>query len=293
MNGTGLRVAILGSGNIATDLMYKALREPSLTVVGVAGIDPESEGLRRAAERGVPTTAKGLDGLLSMDAAPDLVFDATSARAHLEHAPRLAEGGIASIDLTPAALGPMVIPAVNEEEHRDAPELNLVSCAGQATVPLVAAVARAVGALIYVETVSTVASKSVGPGTRQNIDEFTHKTKKALETVGGAQRGKAIVVINPAEPPMSMRNTVYAEVEGLDEARLAHEVEQMIVRVRAYVPGYVVRGPVVDGNRVTLFNEVEGAGDFLPGYAGNLDIITAAAVRIARHRAAAALKASV
>ncbi|MEW6473491.1 MAG: acetaldehyde dehydrogenase (acetylating) [Actinomycetota bacterium] len=292
-SGTGLRVAILGSGNIATDLMYKALREPSLALVGMAGIDPDSEGLRRAAELGVATTAKGLDGLLAMGTVPDIVFDATSARAHVEHAPRLADAGIASIDLTPAALGPMVIPAVNEEEHRDAPELNLVSCAGQATIPLVAAVARAARAVVYAETVSTVASKSVGPGTRQNIDEFTHKTKKALEVVGGAQRGKAIVVINPAEPPMSMRNTVYAEVDGLDEDRLVDEVEQMITRVRGYVPGYVVRGPVVDGNRVTLFNEVEGAGDYLPQYAGNLDIITAAAIRIARHRAAAGLKVSV
>jgi acetaldehyde dehydrogenase len=289
---TPLRVAILGSGNISSDLMYKVLREPSLQLVGMAGIDAESEGLRRAASLDVPTSADGIDGLFALDDLPELVFDATSARAHLLHAARFAEAGIAGIDLTPAAIGPMVIPAVNGVEHGDAMELNLVSCAAQATVPLVAAIARSVTALRYAETVSTVASKSVGPGTRQNIDEFTHKTRKAVEMLGGAERGKTIVVLNPAEPPSAMRNTVYAEVEGLDEDRLQAEVAQMAARVQAYVPGYSVRGSVVAGNKVTIFSEVEGAGDFLPTYAGNLDIITAAAVRMARQRAIAPVKAS-
>jgi acetaldehyde dehydrogenase len=268
--------------------MYKILRQPSLELIGMAGIDPESEGLKRAAALGVTTTAHGLGGLLSkLEQGPDvdLVFDATSARAHLEHSPVLQERGIASIDLTPAAVGPMVIPTVNEQEHLLAMDINLVSCAAQATVPLVAAVGRAVRRLRYAETVSTVASKSAGPGTRQNIDEFTHKTKKALETMGGAKRGKAIVILNPAEPPLVMRNTLYAEVDGVDESRLHTEVASVVEAVRGYVPGYRVRGPVLDGGKVTLFNEVEGAGDYLPTYAGNLDIITAAAVRIAALRA--------
>ncbi|MHA6792265.1 acetaldehyde dehydrogenase (acetylating) [Pseudonocardia bannensis] len=288
-----LRVAILGSGNISTDLMYKVRREQSLQLIAMAGIDPGSEGLRRAADLGVPTSADGIDGLFDLDDLPELVFDATSARAHLAHAPRLADAQIASVDLTPAAIGPMVIPAVNGDEHRDGMELNLVSCAAQATVPLVAAVGRAARHLRYAETVSTVASASVGPGTRQNIDEFTHKTRKAIETLGGAERGKAIVILNPAEPPPCMRNTLYAEVDGLDEDLLAVEVARMVQRVEAYVPGYRVRGPVIDGRKVTLFNEVEGAGDFLPTYAGNLDIITAAAVRMARQRVAAGAEARV
>jgi acetaldehyde dehydrogenase len=288
-----LRVAILGSGNISTDLMYKVLREPSLNLVGMAGIDPDSEGLRRAATLGVRVSAAGIDGLFDVDELPELVFDATSARAHLAHAARLTEADIASIDLTPAAIGPMVIPAVNGDTYGDAMELNLVSCAAQATVPLVAAVARASGAVRYAETVSTVASRSAGPGTRQNIDEFTHKTRKALEAIGGAEVGKAIVILNPAEPPLCMRNTVYAEVTGLDEDLLVAELDRMVARVTAYVPGYRIRGPVIDGSKVTVFSEVEGAGDFLPKYAGNLDIITAAAVRMARQRAAHAAKARV
>jgi acetaldehyde dehydrogenase len=287
------RVAILGSGNISTDLMYKVLREQTLQLAVMAGIDAGSEGLRRAAALGVHTTADGIDGLFQLDELPELVFDATSARAHLAHAPRLAEAQIASIDLTPAAIGPMVIPAVNGDEHRSAMEINLVSCAAQATVPLVAAVGRAAQHLRYAETVSTVASASVGPGTRQNIDEFTHKTRKALETVGGAEQAKAIVVLNPADPPPCMRNTVYAEVDGLDEDLLVVEIERMVQRVQAYVPGYRVRGPVLNGRKVTLFNEVEGAGDFLPKYAGNLDIITAAAVRMARQRVPAGTEARV
>lgn len=292
-SGQPLRVAILGSGNISTDLMYKVLAEPSLELTAMVGIDPASEGLRRASNCGIATSAQGIDGLFDLPEAPDLVFDATSAGAHLAHAARLADASIASIDLTPAAIGPMVIPAVNGEEHDSAMEINLVSCAAQATVPLVAAVARAVGTLHYAETVSTVASKSVGPGTRQNIDEFTHKTRKAIETIGCAETGKAIVILNPADPPVAMRNTLYADVAGLDEARLRGEIEQMAGRVADYVPGYRVRGPVIDGNKVTLFNEVEGAGHFLPTYAGNLDIITAAAVRMAAERAGVATEARI
>lgn len=280
-----MKVGILGSGNISCDLMYKVLREPALDLVCMAGIDPESVGLRRAQSLGVATSATGVSGMLDGDVLPELVFDATSARAHLDHAQQLGARGISGIDLTPAAIGPMVIPAVNGTAHLDAPEINLVSCAAQATVPLVAALSRSVGVLRYAETVSTVASKSVGPGTRQNIDEFTHKTRKAVETLGGARIGKTIVVLNPGEPPAPMRNTVYAEVEDVDETTLRAEIASTEEAVRTYVPGYRVHGVTVVGNKVTVFSEVEGAGDFLPTYAGNLDIITAAAVQMARRRA--------
>jgi acetaldehyde dehydrogenase (acetylating) len=282
-----MKVGILGSGNIGADLMLKIAREPALELVVVAGIDPASEGLALARSRGHETTADGLDGILALDERPDLVFDATFARAHIVHAQRLAEEGIRAIDLTPAAVGPMVIPAVNLDEHLDAPNINMVSCVAQATVPIVHALRRALGEVRYAEIVSTVASRSAGPGTRQNIDEFTHKTRGAIEKLGGAQRGKAIVVLNPAEPPPLMHNTVYALGDDSTDLDLVRsEVAAIAERVRSYVPGYRFRGPTRSGEKLTVFTEVEGAGDFLPSYAGNLDIMTAAAIAVAKAIAA-------
>jgi acetaldehyde dehydrogenase (acetylating) len=282
-----MKVGILGSGNIGADLMMKVAREPELELVVVAGIDPGSEGLALARSRGYVTTAEGLDGILAVGDRPDLVFDATTARAHLVHAERLAAEGIRAIDLTPAAVGPMVIPAVNLAEHLDAPNINMVSCVAQATVPVVYALRQALGEVGYAEIVSTVASSSVGPGTRQNIDEFTHKTRGAIEKLGGARRGKAIVVLNPAEPPPFMHNTVYALGDGqIDVDRVRAEVSAVAERVQSYVPGYRFRGPTLSGTKLTVFTEVEGAGDFLPRYAGNLDIMTAAAIAVAKAIAA-------
>ena len=282
-----MKVAILGSGNIGADLMLKIAREPALELVMVAGVDPASEGLALARSRGHATTADGIDGILAHDDRPDLVFDATTARAHLVHAERLADAGIRAIDMTPAAVGPMVIPAVNLAEHLDARNINMVSCVAQATVPVVYALRRALGEVGYAEIVSTVASRSAGPGTRQNIDEFTHKTRGAIERLGGARRGKAIVVLNPADPPPLMHNTVYALAEGdVDLDRVRAEVSAVADRVRTYVPGYRFRGPTLSGTKLTVFTEVEGAGDFLPPYAGNLDIMTAAAIAVAKAIAA-------
>ena len=278
-----MKIGILGSGNIGTDLMLKVARDPALELVVMAGIDPDSPGLALARSHGYETTTDGIDGILDRDDRPDLVFDATTARAHLVHAERLAALGIRAIDLTPAAVGPMVIPAVNLNEHLQAPNINMVSCVAQATVPIVHALRRAVGALRYAETVSTVASRSAGPGTRANIDEFTHKTRGALEKLGGAQRAKAIVVLNPADPPPLMHNTVYALGSGpIDLDRVRDEVTAIAERVQSYVPGYRFRGPTLAGDKLTVFTEVEGAGDFLPSYAGNLDIMNAAAIAVAR-----------
>jgi acetaldehyde dehydrogenase len=276
-----IRVGILGSGNIGTDLMHKVGRSPSLDLVAVVGVDPDSEGLAMARERGVWTTARGLEALLSGGPEVDLVFDATSAHAHVEHAPRLAAAGIRCIDLTPAALGPAVVPDVNLDEHRDAPEVNLVTCGAQAVVPLVAALS-ALGDVPYAEMVSTVASRSAGPGTRQNIDEFTIATARSLERLGGAGKGKAIIILNPAEPPLMMRNTLYAEMPDADPDAAAAAIRGAVERVAAYVPGYRLKSdPLVADGVVTVFLEVEGAGDYLPPYAGNLDIMTSAAVRVA------------
>jgi acetaldehyde dehydrogenase len=278
-----VKIGILGSGNIGTDLMVKVSREPAFDLVVVAGIDPDSPGLALARSRGFQTSADGIDGILDRDERPDLVFDATTARAHVSHAQRLAEAGIRAIDLTPAAVGPMVIPAVNLAEHLHAPNINMVSCVAQATVPIVDALRRALGEIGYAETVSTIASASVGPGTRANIDEFTHKTRGAIEKLGGVQRGKAIVVLNPADPPPLMHNTVYALCDGSVELdRVRAEVAAAAARVQAYVPGYRFRGPTLDGDKLTVFTEVEGAGDFLPAYAGNLDIMNAAAIAVAK-----------
>ena len=282
-----LRVAIVGTGNIGTDLMIKVDRSPWLELVGIAGIDPQSEGLARARELGHTATDLGLLDLLAQVSDVDLAFDATSAGAHPEHARLLRERGIRSVDLTPAALGPAIVPPVNLQEHGDAPEVNLVTCGAQATVPIVAALSR-VGELRYAETVSTISSSSAGPGTRQNIDEFTTSTARALETVGGATHAKAIIILNPAQPPIMMRNTIYAQLAGADPETIAAAVAGAVASVSAYVPGYrVTTAPLIADELVTVIVEVEGAGDNLPPYAGNLDIMTSAAIRVAELHAGA------
>jgi acetaldehyde/propanal dehydrogenase len=279
-----IKAAIIGSGNIGTDLLYKARRSEWIDPAWVVGVDPASDGLRRAAALGIATTAEGVDGLVPHVARDGIriAFDATSARAHAENARKLGALGVVMIDLTPAALGPYSIPPVNLDEHVRAgvTNVNMVSCGGQATVPIVAAVSR-VQAVAYAEIVATVASRSVGPGTRQNIDEFTRTTASAVERLGGAQRGKAIIVINPAEPPLVMRDTIHCLTESApDQEAITASVLAMVREVARYVPGYRLKnGPVFDGRRVSVFLEVEGLGDYLPRYAGNLDIMTAAALR--------------
>ena len=284
-----MKVAILGTGNIGSDLMFKLLRQPGrLELALFAGIDPKSDGLARARALGVPVSDRGIEAVLAA-AEIDLVFDATSARAHVRHAPALAAANKVAIDLTPAAQGPAVVPPTNLRAHLDAPNVNLITCGGQATIPLVHAVSR-VTPVRYAEIVSTVASVSAGPGTRQNIDEFTFTTARGLESLGGARAAKAIIILNPADPPILMRNTVYVMPEGDFDARaVTRSIEQMVAEVRGYVPGYRLKGaPVIDevkttdGVRrtITLLLEVEGAGDYLPKYAGNLDIMTASAWRV-------------
>jgi acetaldehyde dehydrogenase len=276
-----LRVLIIGSGNIGTDLMAKVGRSPLLELAGMAGIDPESAGLARAAEADVETSSEGLEELLGRVDDVDLAFDATSAAAHPAHAAILAERGIASVDLTPAALGPPVIPAVNLDAHRDAPDVNLVTCGAQATVPVVAAIAEVTN-VPYAEIVSSISARSAGPGTRANIDEFTLSTGKSLELVGGADRGKAIIILNPANPPVLMRNAIYADIPGADESAVTNAVENVVDAVASYVPGYRLAAPPnVHEGVITVLLEVQGAGDYLPEYAGNLDIMTSAAVRVA------------
>jgi acetaldehyde dehydrogenase len=275
------RCVVLGSGNIGTDLMVKLQRSEVLEPVAVVGIDPESDGLRRAREAGLETSSDGADWILERGDEFELLFDATSADAHREVAPRLADAGLQSVDLTPAKLGPGVVPVVNLDTHWAAPDVNMISCGGQATIPMVAAVA-AVAPVAYAEIVATIASLSAGPGTRQSIDSFTRTTARGLEEIGGAERGKAIIILNPADPPLVMSNTVYAVVpEGADEEAILASILEMRDRVAEYVPGYRLRTePVFDRGRVAIFLEVEGAADYLPTYAGNLDIMTAAAVRV-------------
>jgi acetaldehyde dehydrogenase len=300
------KVAIIGSGNIGTDLMIKVQRlSQNLEMGAMAGIDPASDGLARAARMGVPTTAGGVDGLISMPgfAGIEIVFDATSARAHIANAAKLTPLGKQLIDLTPAAIGPYVVPAVNLDDHLGAPSVNMVTCGGQATIPIVAAVHR-VTPVRYGEIVASIASKSAGPGTRANIDEFTETTSAAIEQVGGAARGKAIIVLNPAEPPLIMRDTVFCLTDRLDPGlreKVRDSIVQMVADVAAYVPGYRLKQRVqfrdlaadettrtlnpdlanAERTQVSVFLEVEGAAHYLPAYAGNLDIMTSAAVRVA------------
>jgi acetaldehyde/propanal dehydrogenase len=281
-----VRCALIGPGNIGTDLLYKLKRSPVLEPVWMVGIDSASEGLARARELGLKTTAEGVDGLLPhvREDGIRVAFDATSASVHAANSRKLNALGVMMIDLTPAAIGPYCVPPVNLSEHlgRGQMNVNMVTCGGQATIPMVAAVSR-VQKVLYGEIVATVASRSVGPGTRKNIDEFTRTTAGAVASVGGAQEGKAIIVINPAEPPLIMRDTVHCLTEAEpDQERIAASIRAMIDEVRKYVPGYrLVNGPVFDGRRVSVFIEVEGLGDYLPKYAGNLDIMTAAAARTA------------
>ncbi|ACY33894.1 acetaldehyde dehydrogenase AphF [Comamonas thiooxydans] len=281
-----IKCALIGPGNIGTDLLAKLQRSPVLEPVWMVGIDPDSDGLKRAREMGIKTTAEGVDGLLPHMQADgvQIVFDATSAYVHAENSRKVNEQGALMIDLTPAAIGPFCVPPVNLMQHlgSGAMNVNMVTCGGQATIPMVAAVSR-VQAVAYGEIVATVSSKSVGPGTRKNIDEFTRTTAGAVEKVGGAKKGKAIIVINPAEPPLMMRDTVHCLTEDEpDQATITASIHQMLAEVQKYVPGYrLVNGPVFDGKRVSVFLEVEGLGDYLPKYAGNLDIMTAAAARTA------------
>ncbi|MBT9523138.1 MAG: acetaldehyde dehydrogenase (acetylating) [Dechloromonas sp.] len=281
-----IRCALIGSGNIGTDLIYKIQRSPFLEPVWMVGIDPESEGLARAREMGLKTTAAGVDGLLPhvLEDNIQIAFDATSAYVHAENSRKLNELGVMMIDLTPAAIGPLCVPPVNLKSHAEKVEMNvnMISCAGQATIPIVFAVSR-IQAVGYGEIVASLASKSIGPGTRANLDEFTYTTSNAIEVVGGARKGKALAIINPAEPPMMMRNTISCLTDDEpDQAKITESVLEMIKEVQKYVPGYrLVNGPLFDGKRVTVFMEVAGLGDYLPKYAGNLDIMTAAATRTA------------
>ena len=283
---TKQKVGIIGSGNIGTDLMYKIERSDVLEMSVMVGIDPQSDGLKRAKDRGYETIATGIDGLMERLELVDIVFDATSAYAHQRNSDLLTAAGKKVIDLTPAAIGPFVVPPVNLTEHLEKANVNMVTCGGQATIPMIYAISRVVP-VDYAEIVATISSKSAGPGTRANIDEFTSTTSRAIELVGGAKKGKAIIILNPAEPPIIMRDTIHVLVaeEGHDDA-IRTSIEQMVQDVQAYVPGYSLKAETVfEGKKVSVFIEVEGAADYLPAYAGNLDIMTAAAVQVANEMA--------
>lgn len=281
-----IKAAIIGPGNIGTDLLMKAMRSAWIEPVWMVGVIADSPGLARAKELGLKVTAEGVDGMLPtlQQDGVQICFDATSASVHAENSRKVNAQGALMIDLTPAAIGPFCVPSVNLEQAlaQNAMNVNMVSCGGQATIPLVAAVSR-VQPVSYAEIVATVASKSAGPGTRKNIDEFTRTTAAGIERVGGAKQGKAIIVINPAEPPLIMRDTIHCLTEGEpDQEAIAQSVNAMIADVQKYVPGYCLKnGPVFDGRRVSIYMEVAGLGDYLPKYAGNLDIMTAAALRTA------------
>ena len=298
-NGGRVPVAIVGSGNIGTDLARKLLRSERLAPAAMVGIDPASDGLARARRWGIEASAEGVDWLFANAErlGVRIVYEATSARIHADNAPRYEAAGLVAIDLTPAAVGPAVVPPVNLGALVDVPNVNMITCGGQATIPIVAAVTR-VTPVPYAEIVSTVASRSAGPGTRANIDEFTETTAHGLVSIGGASRGKAIIILNPAEPPILMRNTVYCALpDGVDQEPVRASIEAMVADVATYVPGYRAKGVVFDdgpfetpggvaASRVTVLLEVTGNGDYLPPYAGNLDIMTAAAVRVGETLAA-------
>lgn len=293
-----LKAVIIGPGNIGTDLLIKMLRSEWVEPVWMVGIDPESDGLKRAQEMGVKINSEGVDGILPYVIEDDIrvAFDATSAYVHAENSRKLNALGVIMIDLTPAAIGPYCVPPVNLKRHAEELEMNvnMVTCGGQATIPMVAAVSH-VQAVEYGEIIATISSKSAGPGTRKNIDEFTRTTSGAIEKVGGAKKGKAIIIINPAEPPLLMRDTVHCLTKDKpDEVAITESVNKMVKQVQKYVPGYrLVNGPVFDGNRVSIYLEVEGLGDYLPNYAGNLDIMTAAGLRTAEMFAEEASKGAI
>lgn len=278
-----VKVGIIGSGNIGSDLMVKLMKSEVLELTTMIGIDPTSRGMQHAKKIGLKVIDNGIDGLKENPELVDILFDATSAKAHYYNYEVAKKLGKQMIDLTPAAIGPFVVPTVNLTEHLDADNVNMITCGGQATIPIIHAINQ-VAPVEYGEIVATIASKSAGPGTRANIDEFTQTTAKGIERIGGAKKGKAIIILNPAEPPIIMRNTVYALVDekAMDEEKIAKSVIEMVEKVNSYVPGYRLRTePIFDGNKVTVFLEVEGAGHYLPTYAGNLDIMTAAAVKVA------------
>ncbi|WP_242224786.1 acetaldehyde dehydrogenase (acetylating) [Bacillus cereus group sp. BfR-BA-01380] len=282
-----VKVAIVGSGNIGTDLMYKLQRSDVLELTAMIGIDPESEGLKRAKQEGYDIFDNGIQALIDNPSLADIIFDATSAKAHVRHAKIVRELGKLAIDLTPAARGPFVCPAVNLGEYLEARNVNMITCGGQATIPIVHAINK-VADVTYGEIVATIASLSAGPGTRANIDEFTITTRRGIEEIGGADCGKALIILNPADPPILMRDTVYCEVTHMDEDVIRKAIYKMVETVQRYVPGYNLKQePMFEGNRVTVFLEVEGSGDYFPPYAGNLDIMTAAAMKVgedyARH----------
>lgn len=280
---SNLKVAILGSGNIGTDLMKKIMRSPNLELVAVIGIDPESDGLRKAREAGFQTFHTGLDGFLEAGVQVDVVFDATSAYTHIKHAEQFRAHKIRAIDLTPAAIGPLVVPTVNLQVNPDADNVNMVTCGGQATIPIIHAVSELYD-VEYAEIVATIASKSAGPATRANIDEFIATTSRAIEVVGGAKKGRTVLILNPAEPPIMMNDTIHLLVDRPveDEEELYAALIKTEQAVQQYVPGYRLKSrPFVEGNRISVFIEVAGAADYLPAFAGNLDIITAAAIKIA------------
>ena len=277
-----IKAGIIGPGNIGSDLMMKLLRSDVIEPIAMFGIDDDSRGMKMARENGLVTVPTGIDGIKDLEEQPEFLFDATSAYAHEHNAAIAKELGIRMFDLTPAAIGPFVSPTVNLEEHLAAENVNMITCGGQATTPIISAIAD-VAPVKYAEIVATISSKSAGPGTRANIDEFTETTSKAIEVVGRAKKGKAIIILNPAEPPILMRDTIYSIIEGdFDEEAVLASIKKRAEEIKEIVPGYRLRTePIIDGQQVTVFVEVEGAGDYLPVYSGNLDIMTASAVGVA------------